>query len=85
MDVILTTSSTENNPVDTVYNEKTSNSNVEKNPLGTVNTGNGLLSNEPNVNVHTENTFQSHQPRPNLVEMVRAAELKKTTQNTGTS
>ena len=93
--------STENNTVatendGTVSTENTSKdiipstSSVEKNPLGMVNTGNDLMSNVPNVNVHTENTgmrvaSQNHQPRPNLVEMVRAAELKKTTENTGTS
>ena len=73
--------STENTSKDIIP----STSSVKKNPQGTVNTGNDLISNVPNVNMHTENTSRSCQPRPNLVEMVRAAELKKKTQNTGTN
>ena len=95
-DNIPSTSSVEKNPLGTVSTENTSKdiipstSSVEKNPIGTVNTGNDLMSNVPNVNMHTENTgmrvaSRNRQPRPNLVEMVRAAKLKKTTENTGTS
>ena len=70
-------------------------SGVENNPPGTVNTGNDLMSNVPNGNVHTGNVHtentgwraasRNRQPQPNLVELVRAAELKKTTENTSTS
>ena len=94
-DIIPTTSSVENNPLGTVSTENTSkdiiqSTSVEKNPQGTVNTVNDLMSNVPNGNVHTENTGQravsrNCQLRPNLVELVRAAELKKTTENTSMS
>ena len=94
-DIVLTTSSVENTPLGTVSTENTSKditqpTSVEKNPHGTVNTVNDLMSNVPNGNVHTENTGQraasrNRQPRPNLVELVRTAELKKTTENTSMS
>ena len=94
-DIVPTTSSVENNPLGTVSTENTSKdvippTSVEKNPQGTVNTVNDLMLNVPNGNVHTENTgrrsaSQNCQPQPNLVELVRAAELKKTTENTSMS
>ena len=50
--------STENTSKDIIL----STSSVEKNPLGTVNTESDLMSNVPNVNIHTENTSQHRQP-----------------------